>query len=591
MPVRREEAEGFSSDFYALRFDSERPFVTLFGSDGRVMAELFAPAGVNADRGLDDAVRVGSWVRSDVTGEVCFSLEVTSPIWDRKTVRFRCLRDRFLYEVEVEGRGALTEVNYFGGHMSAIPRWGSGFFLSGHAFSLLFNPEPNTEDHNYLSADSGSVIDLTGAPLPGKRHWFFNPPPLCFAVETSGGWAGFGIEAVPGQNRFTEYRYHGADGFWLSLSYDGQTRVDGACSLPSIGVDFGDSEYGVLTAHADGLRHGGLAPVVEREKPAWWSRPMFCGWGAQCARAADEWGRESAPAFLAALAHAAEYSRQSEYEAFLAALESHGISPGTVVLDDKWQQTYGENHVDTEKWPDLPGFVARRHAYGQHVLLWLKAWDREGVPDDECVRNASGLPLSVDPTNPDFEQRLRASVRRMLGSDGYNADGFKIDFTHRIPVGPALRLWGDSWGLELMKRYLGIIYEEAKRTKADALVMTHTPNPYLADVTDMIRLNDMLDLTRLDDPSAGLDIERTLTQRAAVARIACPDALIDTDNWPVRSRAIWRDYARLQPSLGVPSLYFSTHIDLTGEPLDDADYELIREAWNGIDRPRPVGTG
>jgi hypothetical protein len=221
----------------------------------------------------------------------------------------------------------------------------------------------------------------------------------------------------------------------------------------------------------------------------------------------------------------------------------------------------------------------------------LKAWDREGVPDDECVRNASGVPLSVDPTNPDFEQRLRASVRRMLGSDGYNADGFKIDFTHRIPVGPALRLWGDSWGLELMKRYLGIIYEEAKRTKADALVMTHTPNPYLADVTDMIRLNDMLDLTRLDDPSAGLDIERTLTQRAAVARIACPDALIDTDNWPVRSRAIWRDYARLQPSLGVPSLYFSTHIDLTGEPLDDADYELIREAWNGIDRPRPVGTG
>ncbi len=591
MLVRREEAECFTSDSYTLRFDTERPFVTLSDSGGSVIAELFALAGVNTETGLDDAARIGEWTRTESTASVDYSLDVVSSVWERKTVRFRCFPTRFLHEVEVEGCGSLTGITYFGGYMSAVPRWGSGFFLSGHAFTRLFNPEPNTEDRNYLSPDAGSVIDLTGAPLPGKRHWFFNPPPFCFGAESPTGWIGFGVETAPGQNRFTEYRYHGADGFWLSLSYEGHTEVRGTYVLPAIGVDFGTSEYEVLAAHADGLRRVGRAPDIHRARPEWWSRPMFCGWGAQCARAADELGRESPRAFLAAMAHARDYARQTEYESFLSTLASHGIRPGTVVLDDKWQSTYGENEVDSEKWPDLPGFVARRHAQGQRVLLWLKAWDREGVPDEECIRNAAGLPLSVDPTNPAFETRLRASVRRMLGPDGYDADGFKIDFTHRIPVGPSLGLHGDTWGLELMKRYLEIIYDEAKRVKDESLVMTHTPNPYLADVTDMIRLNDMLDLTRLDDPTAGMDIGRTLTHRAAVARIACPDALIDTDNWPVRSRAVWRDYARLQPSLGVPSLYFSTEIDLTGEPLEETDYELIREAWNGINSPCPAGTG
>ena len=35
----------------------------------------------------------------------------------------------------------------------------------------------------------------------------------------------------------------------------------------------------------------------------------------------------------------------------------------------------------------------------------------------------------------------------------------------------------------------------------------------------------------------------------------------------------------LQPDLGVPSLYFVTHVDGTKEPLLEEDYALIRRAW------------
>src|SRR5690606_40741115 len=83
-------------------------------------------------------------------------------------------------------------------------------------------------------------------------------------------------------------------------------------------------------------------------------------------------------------------------------------------------------------------------------------------------------------------------------------------------------------------------------------------HPYLADQLDMIRLNDI---------NKGSDVNEAMRHRAKVARIACPHALIDTDNWPIPDRSSWRAYLPLQLELGVPSLYYSSHIDTSGEPL------------------------
>jgi hypothetical protein len=121
-----------------------------------------------------------------------------------------------------------------------------------------------------------------------------------------------------------------------------------------------------------------------------------------------------------------------------------------------------------------------------------------------------------------------------------------------------------------MRAYLELLYSEAKQIKPDALIMTHTPHPYLADVVDMVRLNDI---------NTAHPVNPAMVQRAKIARIACPNAIIDTDNWPMPDKATWRQYLEIQPDLGVPSLYFASHIDSTGEPLYPEDYELIRETW------------
>jgi hypothetical protein len=68
--------------------------------------------------------------------------------------------------------------------------------------------------------------------------------------------------------------------------------------------------------------------------------------------------------------------------------------------------------------------------------------------------------------------------------------------------------------------------------------------------------------------------------RAEMAGIALPGCPIDTDGWPMPSLEAWREYVREQPRLGVPSLYYATHLDTTGAAFTSADYALLRREWS-----------
>jgi hypothetical protein len=568
--LRLTKADGewvLEASAYRLVFLTERPFVMLESAQGERLAELFVFSSIHPLDGRDDTFAIGEWAADEADGLIEVSVSARSTAWASKTYRFRCSDERFTFGITVEARPgespALAEAHYFGGYYSGSLRWGSGFFWSGQRFAQIFNPEPNIPEIFHVPASSGSKIDLTGVPIPARGDWFFTPPPMCFAAQTASGWIGFGLETPAGENTYTDYAYHGnLQAFELSIAYEGHTVVDGRFELPSIGFDFAPDEYSAIQAHADALRRAGrVAEPETAPKPRWWRSPIFCGWGPQCYLAVRDGG------------HAPAYARQEHYEQFMATLDEHALNPGVIVIDDKWQAAYGENDADPAKWPDLRGFIDGQHGRGRKVLLWLKAWDPEGVPLDECIVNGGGAAVAFDPTHPQYERRLRNAVRRMLSGEAgaYDADGFKIDFTARIPSGYGLKNHDARvWGIELMRRYLTILRSEAKALKPDALIMTHTPHPYLADLVDMIRLNDI---------NMGTDINRVMRHRARIAAIACPKSLIDTDNWPITDKAAWRAYTQIQPELGIPSLYTLTHIDSTQEALDAEDYAVIREVW------------
>ena len=484
-------------------------------------------------------------------------IERRSTAWDRAGTTIERRADGIAVRSWVEGNGRLGDVHLLGGRALGPGR--SGFAPSGTDARVLFTPNPGDPAKLQLDAGERAVIGVSGDSAPGRGHWFFTPAPLLFVLDD----VALSLVAPVDELRFVQAEYRPGDrAFHLVLDYEGHTSVKGRFAAPTIVLRPGVADpYDAIRSYRDDVG----APARAAAPALWWDEPLFCGWGAQRHLAALDGG--SAPA----------QSTQGNYDGFLDALERHDVVPGTIVIDDKWQKAYGTNTPDPAKWPDLRGWIADRHGRGQRVLLWWKAWDPEGLDPELCVRAPDGAPVAADPTNPRTRELLRESLRALLSPDDLDADGLKVDFTGATPSGTALTLHGDSWGIALLHELLAVVYAAAKDAKPDALVMTHTPHPSFADVSDMIRLNDML---RLEDNGPYPSVVPQMQYRAAVAHAACPELLVDTDDWAAPDKRSWREYLEAKSELGVPSLYYATHLDVSGEPLDEDDYAALRRVWS-----------
>jgi hypothetical protein len=490
--------------------------------------------------------------------------------WAERVTVLELHRDWLELRTTVRGRGRLFAAHLFGGH-----RPPSGFLPSGSALDTVFSPNPDHPRRATRPAAEPAVIGVVGdGAEPGVGRWLFCPAPWCFAVSRAGEWAALGLAAPVAEQTFTSFHYTGGtDAFSLRLDYEGHTVVDGEFTTPAVVVQFGhDSPTAAIRAHADLLRDRGLAPPVPVRGPGHWREPMFCGWGAQHALA-----RRGGPSTQ-------DRSTQRDYDGFLGHLARHGVVPGTVVVDDKWASHYATCEPDESKWPDLRGWVARRHAENQRVLLWWKAWDPEGAPAEACVTLPDGTPVALDPEHELGRRTVVAAVTRMIGD--LDADGLKVDFLARTPSGTALRHAGPSWGAALLHTLLALVHDTAKAVKPDALIVTHTPNPAFADVTDMIRLNDirMLDAIDPDGP-----VVPHMRYRASVVAAALPGMPVDADGWCLPDRARWREYLDEQPRLGVPALYYVDRMDLTGEELTATDLAEVARIWAEYRRHRCRG--
>ena len=564
------------ADAYRLAIDAAQPVAHLADAAGAPTMRLSLLAALDTDRGLDGTVAHGP-PRVERTNEGCeVAFAVTSTAWEAREIRLRCSEDELAFEASVTGAGRLTGVRLLGGWYTGNPRWGGGQFHSHWSARSLFDPSPDDPKRILQPAAEPATIGVVGSSQPGRGHWFFTPAPLLFAGTAAAAtdpddpaaspWTTLELRCGIDAATFSEFRYAPSlGGFSLELAYESATAVDGTFTTPPLVIRTGvPSPYEALRQHGERLRSEGSAARVARSAQEWWTRPIFCGWGEQNRHAKLDGGHPTAA------------SRRDLYDRWLGTLAGQGLVPGTIVIDDRWQTTYGRNEPDEDRWPDMRGWIADRHAAGQRVLLWFKAWDPEGLPPEACVTDALGRAVAADPTSPAYEALLRESLRHLLGPEGLDADGLKVDFTAQTPSGPGLRRHGDAWGVALLHRLLTLVHRFAKEAKPDALIVTHTPSPLFADVTDMIRLNDLM---RLDDLDPFAPAVAQMTHRARVAAASDPGLLVDTDDWCMPSKAEWRAYLAAKPSLGVPALYYATGIDHSGEAFDDADYAAIRDAW------------
>jgi hypothetical protein len=544
---------------YTARVDRERLLAEVAGAGGEPWGPLRLLASVHTLDGPDETVRVAAVRHERLGGFDRLTVECVSSRWSARTHTVDFHPDRIEFGATVRGRGRVTTVRLLGG--DRLPQ---GTLPSGAAHRTVFSPNPDHPRRIERPAVEPAVISVNGdGAEPGVGRWLFTPAPTCFGLSRrpAAPWLMAGLAAR--RRTFVEFAYDPTPGgFSLRCEYQGHTAVEGTFATPVVLLLFGAADpYEGLRRYRDALVARGLAPpVAERPLPAAFRQPSFCGWGAQCATGTP----------------ARDYSRQELYEGWLETLRGNGLMPGVVVVDDKWQQAYATCRPDASKWPDLPGFVAACHARGQRVLLWWKAWDTEGAPGDACVRDPEGRPVAIDPESAAGRRVVEDAVAYMLGD--LDADGLKIDFTGKTPSGAALRHAGPSWGFDLLHELLAVACGAAKRVRTESLLVTHTPDPGFLDVTDMIRLNDIMHLDHPDGRD-GHGVVEQMTYRARVVRAACPELPVDTDGWCMPDERELAAYAAVAPSLGVPALYYADRMDLDRRLIGPDTWSAVAAAW------------
>lgn len=602
-----------SGRWYSLSFPASEalmnrsPNAVLIGADGNNWTDLTLLASADRIGAADETfalegVRIDS--RSDT--EITLVVGAGSTAWERRETRVRCTPETVEVTVSVSGDGLLDDVVLLGGR-ATLGSGACGEFRSAIGFRSVFVPVPTEPVAFVRPARAAAALGVVGDAEPGRLNGIFSPPPLALGLGRrdasgpadlpGGDWLGLSVRGPVDTLTFTTMRYEPLDaGFWLRFAFDGHTRVAGEWTSPVLVLRPARDALGVLEDHRDDLRAAGFAPADPAAGPDWWAEPMFCGWGAQCARSAHALHGTADPSAQTApetrleeavvVRRAPQLARQSAYDEFLAILDANELSPGTIVIDDRWQAEYGTGVPDLEHWPDLPGWIAGKHAAGQRVLLWWKAWDPAGLPADECVLDAAGRPLAADPANPAYLAHLRRSVTAMLSPDGLDADGVKVDFTQRAPSGRSLRGAEGVWGVAALHRMLGTVHDAAKAVKPEALVITHALHPSFGGVSDMVRLNDVL---RYDAGGAPVPVADQLALRARIAAASLPGHPVDTDQWPMPDRDEWLAYAQAQHRLGVPALYYVEAIDRSGEPIGAEHLAVVRDTWRQYRARRDAG--
>ena len=561
-PIAVKVAEGvFRVDcpLYGLEINGHEVSVL---AGGEVLAVLDVRCGVpqtldDNSGAIEDAepdvpVLTGAEITAD---EAVFTWKNKSSLWN-KTYVLRCNWLRYTFEVTVEGKGRVDAVQYFSGDAAAK------CYGSRYEFSEGFIGATNMRNlHNYAFPACHSYDGYSEELVP---------PMFCYAfrAEACARRIGFGLVAKRGEHNFHKFNYrtlkknkpYPYTRFWLETDQAGHTTVDGKWTAPMILGLFGDDPWEILNQYRDYYFASGIArPYANTDIPRFWHGPILCGYIEQLIQQHNLG------------VHWMKLANEEFYEGILAKAKHHGLEPGFMIIDDKWQVDYANDVADPEKFPNMRAFIDRRHAEGLKTVLWWKLWDAEGAKPEWCTPTCEEDVVRIDPSNPDYLKMLDENLYRLLSSDEgcYDADGLKIDFGFFNPIGRNVKTHSGKYGVELFYDYLEHIYKRAKEVKADCLMNSSPCHPYFADICDEARIHDYYPRNRNN--------REELELRTRLYTTALPGVLVDTDNAGFNTRRDILRWLLTQQHQGAPALYAVSGTE--NSQLDDADFRAIAQVW------------
>lgn len=136
---------------------------------------------------------------------------------------------------------------------------------------------------------------------------------------------------------------------------------------------------------------------------------------------------------------------QADILRYAHAVVAQGYPPGVLMIDDNWQEAYGDWRFAARRFPDAKGMVDELHSLGFKVMLWVCPFVSADTPNfrtldarglllqeaDTSLRRAAavrwwnGISACLDLTKPEAVLWFREQLHSLQTSHG--VDGFKFD--------------------------------------------------------------------------------------------------------------------------------------------------------------------
>lgn len=544
------------TDVYEIALSDEKIDLTVAGE---VLAGLRPVSAVNTcgegEATNQDSENEGT--RLTRADDTTFVWESSSSLWDKKEYIIRCFEDRFEYSIRLTGKGNVDTVNYFSGKIDAA------FAGSTYEFDTGFSP--------IVSGSSTDPGRFFASASKEELSYLTVPPLFVYSFSTAGiaEKTVFALAADRGNHNFIQFNYKVNTGeywsrFWFWTDQSGHTKVDGTWETPRILCYTTDTDMDALRYYSDYYFREGIAKPKDpaEVKPRWWHGPIACGWVEQFAYNYN---------YNAGIGQSG-LACEKVYNNFIRELREKDLHPTLMIIDDMWQKEYGNCMPDTEKWPDLRGFIDRNlEENGIYTMLWFRLWAHHGLPEEMGVYDEQYNTLLADPTSPAYREKLRELLYHLLSSDEgcCNAYGLKLDYAFMQPTGRKANSYGGKYGVELLLEMIALIHDIVKEVKPEAIINASPCHPLFAEYVDHLRLHDYTPACRR--------CTEEFQFRKSVWEISAPGALIDTDGAGFAGYRDTMRYMRLAPTLGIPDLYAIS--PMPGAKLSDEDWAVVADVW------------
>lgn len=541
--------------------------VAEFSFDGRKMADLAMISALENAEAKEHLTEARIEKMTEADGVLYVTLSAGSDLWQDRCFEWAFYKDHVSYRHYARGEGKLGRCYFFSSGRPGMYDLGTSDGYDTNA--AFFTPHYRTFNVNLANVREFDISQpgFTGvgrSECVGRAdymnverwHGIFSPAPLNFAFYHGDAAMSIGIGAKPGDYRFNGLEYSGClkSASCFYVNYEGFTQAQGSFVSPEAAIHFGYAPFSCLQSYIAWIDANGYGTQFRFPEAPWHRGPIFCGWAEQTALC---------PADMSA----ADRATQANYEAWMDELDRRGVPVRTIVVDDKWQKYYGRFEVDTDKWPDMAGFVRRQHEKGRRVLLWIPGYQVEGVPKEYCALDEKGEPVMAVPGLEAYDAMVREEIIRLI--EQTDIDGFKEDWIGRTGHS-GLSNYGVTHGIELVRRFQFVVHDALHSVKPDGLLETQTPNPVMRESSDMLRLNDIWFATR--------ELPEMMRDRARIARLAGWQ-VIDCDNAGATILPEWIQFQQLQPAIGVPSLYFLTETESSHEKMTAAQCDYMSALW------------